>query len=223
MSTNLNVAAHSSTDAGRKRKNNEDAFLVDGDIGVYVVADGMGGQNAGEVASNRAVQVFRERIAAGASVLRRLSDDPSQENRAAGQALVEKAIQSACADVFKLALSDPKLRGMGTTLTSIVVAGAAGVVGNVGDSRVYLVRAGRAYKLTEDHTLVAAQVKSGSMTKEEAQRSPLRNVLTRAVGNQESVQLDTLLVDLMPSDRIVLCSDGLHGYVPEDEEMARLV
>jgi serine/threonine protein phosphatase PrpC len=223
LSTNLNVAAHSSTHAGRKRKNNEDAFLVDGDIGVYVVADGMGGQNAGEVASNRAVQVFRERIAAGASVLRRLSDDPSQENRAAGQALVEKAIQSACADVFKLAVSDPKLRGMGTTLTSIVVAGAAGIVGNVGDSRVYLVRAGRAYKLTEDHTLVAAQVKSGSMTKEEAQRSPLRNVLTRAVGNQESVQVDTLLVDLMPGDRILLCSDGLHGYVPEDEEMARLV
>jgi len=96
-------------------------------------------------------------------------------------------------------------------------------VGNVGDSRVYLVRAGRAYRLTEDHTLVATQVKAGSMTKEEAQRSPLRNVLTRAVGNQESVQVDTLLVDLMPEDRILLCSDGLHGYVPEDEEMARLV
>lgn len=124
MGTNLNVAAHSATDAGRKRKNNEDAFLVDSDIGVYVVADGMGGQNAGEVASTRAVQVFRERLAAGASVLRRLADDPSHENRAAAQALVEKAIQSACADVFKLGVADPKLRGMGTTLTSIVVAGA---------------------------------------------------------------------------------------------------
>jgi PPM family protein phosphatase len=220
---NLNVSAFSSTDPGRKRKNNEDAFLVDDDIGIFIVADGMGGQNAGEVASTRAVQVFRERIAGGAAALRRLAENPSQENRAAGQALVEKAIQAACADVFKLADADPKLRGMGTTLTAMVVAGEQGIVGNVGDSRMYLVRAGKAHRLTEDHTLVAQQVKAGSMTKEEAQRSPLRNVLTRAVGNQESVQVDTLLVDLMPGDRVLLCSDGLHGYMPDDEEVASVL
>ena len=220
---NLTVSAYSATDAGRKRKNNEDAFLVDDDIGIFVVADGMGGQNAGEVASTRAVQVFRERIAGGATALRRLAESPSQENRVAGQALVEKAIQAACTDVWKLGETDPKLRGMGTTLAGIVIAGEQGIVGNVGDSRVYLVRAGQAFRLTEDHTLVAAQVKAGSMTKEEAQRSPLRNVLTRAVGNQESVQVDTLLVDLMPGDRVLLCSDGLHGYMPDDEEVAKVL
>ena len=110
---------------------------------------------------------------------------------------------------------------MGTTFVCLVMAGTKGIVGHVGDSRVYLVRGGQAHRLTEDHTLIAAQVKAGTLTREQAQHSQFRNVITRAVGIQESVQVDTLMVDLLPKDLFVLCSDGLHGYLA-DEELAPL-
>lgn len=219
----LHLSAYGLTDPGRKRKNNEDALLTDKDLGLYIVADGMGGQAAGEVASNRATQIVKEHVAANIGVIRKLATDPSPENRVAGEAMLEKAIHLACAEVFKMGEADPRLKGMGTTLDCLVIAGDRGIVGHVGDSRVYLVREGKAHRLTEDHTLVAAQVKSGALTKEQAARSPLRNVLTRAVGNQESVQVDTLLVDFSPGDRLLLCSDGLHGYISEDEEVATLL
>jgi len=219
----LHLSAYGLTDLGRKRKNNEDALFSDKDIGLYIVADGMGGQAAGEVASNLAVKIVREHVAAGTDIVRKLTGNPSQENRVAGEELLEKAIQSACGEIFKMAEADPKLAGMGTTIDVLLIAGDRGIVGHVGDSRIYLVREGRAHRLTEDHTLVASQVKAGALTKEQALRSPLRNVLTRAVGNQESVQVDTLLVDFMPSDRLLLCSDGFHGYISEDEEVAKLL
>lgn len=219
----LHLAAYGLTDPGRKRKNNEDALLSDKDLGLYIVADGMGGQAAGEVASNRAAQIVREHVVAGAETISKLAANPSQENRVAGEALIERAIQTACGELFKMSEADPKLAGMGTTIDVLLVAGDRGIVGHVGDSRIYLVREGRAHRLTEDHTLVETQVKAGALTKEQAKRSPLRNVLTRAVGNQESVQVDTLLVDFMPGDRLLLCSDGFHGYVGEDEEVATLL
>jgi serine/threonine protein phosphatase PrpC len=219
----LQLAAYGLTDPGRKRKNNEDALLSDKELGLYVVADGMGGQAAGEVASNRAAQIVREHVVAGGETIRKLAANPSQENRVAGEALIERAIQAACGEIFKMSEADPKLAGMGTTMDVLLVAGDRGIVGHVGDSRIYLVRDGRAHRLTEDHTLVETQVKAGALTKEQAKRSPLRNVLTRAVGNQESVQVDTLLVDFMPGDRLLLCSDGFHGYVGEDEEVAALL
>lgn len=219
----MNLTAYGLTDPGRKRKNNEDALLIDKDLGLYIVADGMGGQAAGEVASLRTTQIIRDHVKAGIDTVRKLASDPSPENRVACEALIERAIHAACAEVFKMGESDPKLKGMGTTVDCLVVAGERAVIGHVGDSRVYLVRDGKAHRLTEDHTLVAAQVKSGALTKEQAARSPLRNVLTRAVGNQESVQVDTLLVDFIPGDRLLLCSDGLHGYIAEDEEVAALL
>src|SRR5262249_58722929 len=121
-----------------------------------------------------------------------------------------------------MASSDATKRGMGTSFACVVMAGTKGSGGTVGDSRVYLVRGGQAHRLTEDHTLIAAQVKAGTLTREQAQHSQFRNVITRAVGIQESVQVDTLMVDLLPRDLFVLCSDGLHGYVP-DEELPKLI
>ena len=111
---------------------------------------------------------------------------------------------------------------MGTTVVCLVLAGTKAIVGHVGDSRVYLLRGGQAHRLTEDHTLIAAQLKAGTLTHEQAHASQLRNVITRAVGIQESVQVDTLMVDLLPEGLFLLCSDGLHGYVP-DEELASVV
>ena len=213
----LTAEAYGLTDVGRKRQHNEDAFAVDPDLGLFIVADGMGGHAAGEVASQRAVEVVREQLAAGRQVLEDLGQANNAEARAAAAALVETAIQRACAEVYRLAASDSTKRGMGTTFVCLVMAGTKGIVGHVGDSRVYLVRGGQAHRLTEDHTLIAAQVKAGTLTREQAQASQFRNVITRAVGIQESVQVDTLMVDLLPKDLFVLCSDGLHGYLADDE------
>jgi serine/threonine protein phosphatase PrpC len=218
----LTAEAYGLTDVGRKRQHNEDSMLIDPSIGLYLVADGMGGHAAGEVASARAIEVVRQQMQANKQVLKDLSRDASQENRAAAASLVEVSIQRACADIYKMAAADVTKRGMGTTLVSLVVSGGKGVIGHVGDSRIYLVRNGQCHRLTEDHTLVAAQLKAGTITKEQATTSQFRNVITRAVGIQESVQVDTLIVDLLPGDTFILCSDGLHGYL-SDEEIAPLI
>jgi len=213
----LTAEAYGLSDVGRKRPHNEDAMLVDPQLGLFIVADGMGGHAAGEVASARAIEVSKQHLATNHQVLKDLATNPSQANRAAGAALVEVAIQRACADIYRMAAADATKRGMGTTFVSLVVAGGKGIIGHVGDSRVYLVRNGQCHRLTEDHTLVAAQLKAGTITKEQAANSQYRNVITRAVGIQESVQVDTLVVDLLPGDTYMLCSDGLHGYLQDDE------
>ncbi len=218
----ISTEAHGKTDVGRKRQHNEDAMLVDPLGGLYIVADGMGGHAAGEVASARAVEVVKAHVSANRGILKDLARDPSQTHRAAAASLVEVAIQRACADIFKTATTDSTKRGMGTTFVCLVVSGSKGIIGHVGDSRVYLVRNGQGHRLTEDHTLIASQLKAGTITKDQAATSQYRNVITRAVGIQESVQVDTLIVDLVPGDVFVLCSDGLHGYL-SDEEVAALV
>jgi len=213
----LTTEAHGNTDVGRKRQHNEDAMLVDPALGLYIVADGMGGHAAGEVASARAVEVVKQHIAANKSILKDLAKDPTQAARAAAASLVEVAVQRACADIYRMAAADASKRGMGTTFVCLVVSGNKGIIGHVGDSRVYLVRNGQCHRLTEDHTLIAAQLKAGTINKDQAQSSQYRNVITRAVGIQESVQVDTLIVDLLPGDLFMLCSDGLHGYLSDDE------
>ncbi|MBJ6762749.1 Stp1/IreP family PP2C-type Ser/Thr phosphatase [Myxococcaceae bacterium JPH2] len=218
----LTTEAFGLTDVGRKRQHNEDAMLVDVPLGLYMVADGMGGHAAGEVASARATEVVKQHVSANRHLLKDLASNPTADSRSAAAALVEVAVQRACADIYRTAMTDSTKRGMGTTFVCLAVGGNKGVIGHVGDSRVYLVRHGQCHRLTEDHTLVAAQLKAGTITKEQAATSQYRNVITRAVGIQESVQVDTLIVDLMPGDVFILCSDGLHGYI-EDEEILPLV
>ncbi|HYV45933.1 MAG TPA: Stp1/IreP family PP2C-type Ser/Thr phosphatase [Myxococcaceae bacterium] len=216
------MEAYGLTDVGRKRQHNEDSMLVDPSLGLYVVADGMGGHAAGEVASAKATEVVKQHISANRQVLKDLASNATQQNRSNAAALVELAVQKACAEIYKQAVADPTKRGMGTTLVCLVLSGNKGVIGHVGDSRVYLVRNGQCHRLTEDHTLVAAQLKAGTISKEQAASSQYRNVITRAVGIQESVQVDTLIVEAVPGDTFLLCSDGLHGYL-NDDEVAPLV
>jgi PPM family protein phosphatase len=218
----LTTEAFGLTDVGRKRQHNEDAMLVDNTLGLFIVADGMGGHAAGEVASARSAEVVKSHLTTNKSILKDLAKEPTQANRQAAQSLVEVAVQRACADIYKMAAADNTKRGMGTTFVCLVVAGARAIIGHVGDSRVYLVRSGQCHRLTEDHTLIAAQLKAGTITKDQAATSQYRNVITRAVGIQESVQVDTLIVDLIPGDTFMLCSDGLHGYL-NDDEVAPLV
>lgn len=218
----LRTEAFGLTDVGRKRQHNEDAMLVDAALGLFVVADGMGGHAAGEVASRRVSEVVRQHVESHLEVLKNLQLSPTQAHRAAAAGMLEEAVQRACADVYRIASADASKRGMGTTFVGLAVGGAKGVIAHVGDSRVYLLRNGQCHRLTEDHTLVAAQLKAGTINKEQAASSQYRNVITRAVGIQESVQVDTLIVDLLPGDLFVLCSDGLHGYLQNEEELAGL-
>ena len=216
------VQSWSCTDVGRKRQHNEDAFFNDDALGLYIVADGMGGHAAGEVASAKAVEVVRDVFTKNQEVMKRLQKDASSANKLAVQGLMEQAVQKACAEIYKVAASDDTKRGMGTTFVGMATAGDRAVIGHVGDSRIYLLRNGQVHRLTEDHTLVNAQIKAGQITKEQALTSQYRNVITRAVGIQESVQVDTLLVDLVPGDMYLLCSDGMHGYLPDEEAVAVL-
>jgi serine/threonine protein phosphatase PrpC len=218
----LTTEAFGLSDVGKKRQHNEDAMLIEPALGLYVVADGMGGHAAGEVASARAIEVAREHLHAHRRAIADLAEDPTPSRRAAATAVVEAAVQRACADIYRTATADPSKRGMGTTFACLIVADGRGVIGHVGDSRVYLVRNGQCHRLTEDHTLVNSQLKAGTISKEQAVSSQYRNVITRAVGIQESVQVDTLIVDLLPKDVFLICSDGLHGYL-SDGEIAALV
>ena len=211
----LTTEAFGLTDVGRKRQHNEDAMLVDA-VARPLHRRRRHGRPRGRRGRQRAGH--RGRQAAHRSrtgtILKDLGAEPqSQANRAAAAALVEVAVQRACADIYRMAAADATKRGMGTTFVCLAVGGNKGVIGHVGDSRVYLVRNGQCHRLTEDHTLVAAQLKAGTITKEQAATSQYRNVITRAVGIQESVQVDTLIVDLLPGDIFLLCSDGLHGYL----------
>ncbi len=207
---------------GRKRKANQDAFLVDDELGLYVVADGMGGHAAGEVASQEAVEAVYGMVKRGLRDLMPLRDPLSEEAARAACRLVEAAVQGATYMVFSLAELDRRKSGMGTTISAIVVSGDYAVVGQVGDSRVYRVSGGETHLLTEDHTLIAWQLKQGLITPQEAVISPHRNVITRAVGSRDYVEVDTRIVGLTPGDRFLLCSDGLHGYV-KDEDIAPIV
>lgn len=214
----LGRTGYGTTDVGKKRLSNEDAFLFDDALGLYVVADGMGGHAAGEVASQEAVDSVHGMVQKERALLHAIeAGDGNPDSLRRLMRVLESAVQAATYMVFAIAQHDPEQQGMGTTVSALLLCGPYAVTAQVGDSRVYLVRHGIASQLTEDHTLVAWQLKQGIITEEEAQNSPHRNVITRAVGSREYVQVDTHFFSTQPGDNFVICSDGLHTYVGEDE------
>lgn len=207
------------TDVGLAREHNEDSHLADPDLGVFVVADGVGGRAKGEVASQEAVELIWEWLKRNEATIREIAAANASERAGQLCQLVRGAIQNACYMVHTMGELDPEQRGMSTTASVFLVCGNVGVVGQVGDSRVYLVRGGEVAQLTEDHTLINYQLKHGLITPEQATHSRARNVITRAVGHKDYVEVDTLPIPLFPGDRLVLCSDGLHGYIDSPEHM----
>jgi serine/threonine protein phosphatase PrpC len=205
------------TDLGRKRACNEDAFFVDDALGLYVVADGMGGHAAGEVASREAVDTLYGMVKRGIASVPEFFDPVSEQSVRDACRLMESAVQAATYFVFSIAEIDRDKSGMGTTISALLVRGDYAITAQVGDSRIYRVHQGAVEQLTEDHTLIAWQLKHGLITPQEAARSPHRNVITRAVGNREYVQVDTRCVPLISGSRLLLCSDGLHGYLREQD------
>jgi protein phosphatase len=205
------------TDVGRKRQANEDAFFFDDRLGLYIVGDGMGGHAAGEVASQEAVETVYGMVKRGIGNLHELADPVVEDDVRAASRLMESSIQAATYMVFSMAEMDRGKTGMGTTLSALLILGEYAVTAQVGDSRIYRIQGETVEQLTEDHTLIAWQLKQGLITPQEAKKSPHRNVITRAVGNRDYVQVDTGLVKLARGDRFLLCSDGLHGYLRETD------
>lgn len=213
----MKVTFSGRTDVGRTRERNEDSLVVDPRIQFGLVCDGVGGGNAGNVASSMASQIIHESMT---EVHDRLDVDSNPDPDRVRHVLTEgfaTAINRASEAVFDRGQSDPSCRGMATTAVGIQVVGSVGAIGHVGDSRLYLIRGGGIYQMTQDHTLVQELIRVGKLTPEEAAAYPHRNVIARSVGLQPAVQADTLLVDVIQGDRFVLCSDGLCDLLSADE------
>jgi serine/threonine protein phosphatase PrpC len=207
------------TDVGLAREHNEDSHLADPDLGVFVVADGVGGRAKGEVASQETVELIWEWLKRNEVMIRDVAEGNATERAGQLCQIVRGAIQNACYMVHSMGELDPEQRGMSTTASVFLACGNVGVVGQVGDSRVYLVRENEVAQLTEDHTLINYQLKHGLITTEQAANSRAKNVITRAVGHKDYVEVDTLPIPLFAGDRVILCSDGFHGYVKDLREM----
>jgi serine/threonine protein phosphatase PrpC len=190
------------TDVGRIRSANEDAFGVCAEAGFFVVCDGMGGAAAGEIASQTAVSVVIDEVC-------------KTERQDAPQKLLAAAIAVANQSVFSRSEREASLHGMGTTLVALLVRDDRVWIAHVGDSRCYRLRAGALERMTQDHSLVDEQVRLGQMTQAEAEMSPFRNVITRAIGTRETVTPDIEELPTEPGDLFLLCSDGLTKEVPE--------
>jgi protein phosphatase len=189
------------TDKGLRRDSNQDSFLVNEEMGLYIVADGMGGHSGGEVASALAVksaeEIIRQRDQLGLSP----------------RDLVTKAFEEASRKIFEKASQENRLAGMGTTMVLCLHDGDSVFIGNVGDSRAYLFRLPHLWQMTEDHSLLNEQLRAGIINDEQAKSFASRNVITRSVGYEQEVQVDVIERPLQPGDCILICSDGLSSLV----------
>ncbi len=192
----IHYTAAAVTDRGRKRPSNEDAFGYSVEHGVFVVCDGMGGAAAGEIASTLAIDEMMRLLTRRAGADSRIAD-------------AEQALAAANQSIFTRAERSQKLSGMGTTLVALLVEERRAWILNIGDSRGYRLRNSRLEQITIDHSLVEEQIRMGRMTRAEAQLSPLRNVITRALGTQSNVPPDVFELEVEPGDTYLLCSDGL--------------
>lgn len=192
----MNVSVGAKTDVGRVRSGNEDSYLVDAPI--FVVADGMGGHTGGEVASGTAIEMITE---------------TSREKPPVDVGVLETYVKQANEAIWNKAQKNPSLHGMGTTCTLLHVEGSTVHIAHVGDSRAYLSRNGEISQLTEDHTLVERMVREGRISRDEAPRHPQRSIITRALGVDSQVEVDTTSIEVQAGDRVLVCSDGLSSML----------
>jgi protein phosphatase len=197
------------SDIGRKRIHNEDCFAADPSLGLYVVCDGMGGGNAGEIASRMAIDTILAQVKAAAAVPAAELIGPVDPNLSPATNQLASAIRAANEVVHKTSWEQAKYAGMGTTVVAVRLTDYYLSVAHVGDSRLYLIRDGVIQPLTSDHSWVAEQVAQGHMSEEEAERSPRRNIVTRALGVESTVDIDLAEMPLLNGDLLLLCSDGL--------------
>lgn len=189
------------SDTGLVRKGNEDCYLINKSLGLFAVADGMGGHEAGEVASFLAVKTLEKTI----------------ENEQDGDGALAAAIQAANSEIYFQAQQESSLAGMGTTLTAVYCHDGKVSIGHVGDSRAYLIRNSQATLLTRDHSLVNELILSGQISEEEAENHPHRHIVTRALGTEPKVEIDILSPVIEQGDCLFLCTDGLSNLVKAEE------
>jgi len=219
----MDLSFWAATNVGRKRAHNEDNYLVDQKLSLFVVADGMGGHASGEVASQIAVAEIRAAVDSRRDILDAYARHETGVTTHDVLGVLEYAVQTAGVAIFDRGQKEPAKRGMGTTVSAFLLIGERGFIAHVGDSRIYMVRAGRAEQLTEDHSLINELIRHGKVTRETLAKSPYasyKNAVTRAVGVYETVQIDTMDLEVLPGDQFLLCSDGMHAYL-DDKEVAR--
>ena len=197
------------SDQGLKRPNNEDCFAVDHALGLYVVCDGMGGGNAGEVASRMAIDTILDRMRRAAHDPALYANESTDPNLSPATNQLASALRIANETIHQASWTNPKYAGMGTTVVAALLSDRHLSIAHVGDSRLYLIRDGTIQALTMDHSWVAEQVARGYMTEEEAEQSPKRNIVTRALGVERAIDVDLTELPLSNGDLLLLCSDGL--------------
>jgi protein phosphatase len=218
----MEYAAAAKSDVGRKRQGNEDSYCMAPEIGLYVVADGMGGHAAGEVASRLAVETIRECMqqylgGAGLAVAGEATTVGSREAN-----FLMSSIRLANQKIYDTARGRREYRGMGTTLVSVLAGNNRVALAHVGDSRIYRIRDAQIVQLSRDHSVVQQQVERGILSPAEAHESQYRHLITRALGLQEAVEVDLTEETVLPGDILLLCSDGLSDLL-EDEEILAIV
>ena len=217
------IEAHGATDVGRRRKLNEDNFLVDHQSRLFAVCDGMGGHNAGEVASKMAIETIAAFIQKSDGDEKDITWPYGLETELSFEGnRLKTALRLANKRVFKAADNREDYTGMGTTAVAALANGNVLTIGSAGDSRCYLVRGGTLTQLTRDDSWVSAAWAEGILTPEEIERHPLKNVITKAVGAKDNIDIDIVENRLEPGDIVLLCSDGLHGMLHDDQILALL-
>jgi len=207
------------TDRGLRRHHNEDAYLVRGELGLAVVADGMGGHAAGEVAAQLAVKEIEDFIAATIDVLDSTWPEDWDTRQSLNANRLARGIEAAHRSVTKAVQQDVELKGMGATVVACLLDDetARATIAHVGDSRAYVMRGGRLRLLTSDHSWVHEQVVAGLLSEEAARNHPLKNVVTRALGGSQEPDVDIVEEDLERDDLLLLCSDGLNTMLSDDD------
>ena len=218
----MDILVGGKTDKGMVRSNNEDNFFIDEKRGLLVVADGMGGHASGEIASKITIDIIRDYfggIKEGSEVqVGKYREEFSEETNRIGS-----AVQLANKAIYEAASGNPQWKGMGTTVAAVLLNGNRLSIAHVGDSRVYLVRAGGIEQLTDDHSVVYEQVRRELLTKDEAEKSEMRNILTRALGVSHDVEVDFDELTLARNDILILCTDGLNTMVSDDEILSAVM
>jgi len=212
----MEIDAYGATNVGKVRAANEDSFLIDQEMRLYIVADGMGGHQGGGYASSHAVEGIKEE----AKKLEQTQDTtqplPDGSGRTPSQMRLHHALVNTNEELHKKAQEDSSLRGMGTTVTAMQVDGKYVNIAHVGDSRLYVLRGEKLLQVTKDHSWVQEQVDAGVLNEEEAKSHPLKNIITRSMGHDRDLTVDLLKIEYKPGDKYLICSDGLTNMV-EDE------
>ena len=213
----MRITSCGMTDVGVKRTNNEDNFLINDELQLFVCCDGMGGHAGGEFASAIAVNTVEEVLSSVELRPEDLGADPDDGPVELVREKLRYAVRLAGKRIYDKAQAEPEYKGMGTTALALLVEGGNAYVAHVGDSRGYLVREGRIEQLTEDHSLVNEKIKAGLLTPEEAKNHKLKNIITRSLGYMEDVEIDIAVQAVRRGDHFVLCSDGLSNLVETAE------